>query len=311
VDKESIDDLVKLEDTDIQIKKKEKKNYLIEQDDCFYRIKLVYNNYSRICKTKNPHIARGEFLIIATQYGNEIGIVQGVFNNIDEIMSDDEILNVVRICNKDDRARYRSNLKKEKEAYDITIKKIVEHKLNMKLINVHYFLEDSKILFNFTADGRVDFRDLVKDLAAIFKTRIELRQIGVRDECRIIGGHGQCGKQLCCSGINNELQPITIKMAKEQNITLNSLKISGVCGRLLCCLSYENETYLMEKKNYPEENSRIKIDNEWFNVTEINIQSGILKVVSPKGERILFINSKEVDYDKSKKTGVYKSRESH
>ncbi len=305
MDNESIDDLVKLEDRDIQIKKKEKKNRKIEEDDCFYRVKLLYNNYSKICKCKIPHIVRGELLVLSTEYGNEIGIVQGAFNNIEEIQSEEEIITIVRICNKDDRAKYRLNLKKEKEAYDVTIKKINEHNLNMKLINVHYFLEESKVLFNFTADGRVDFRDLVKDLASIFKTRIELRQIGVRDECRIIGGYGQCGKSLCCSGMTNELQPITIKMAKEQNITLNSLKISGVCGRLLCCLSYENDTYIQEKKRYPEENSRIKVNNDSFYVNEVNIQSGIIKIVSQKGDRVLYVNSSEIDYDYSKKTGVY------
>src|SRR4030042_3823278 len=191
---------------------------------------------------------------------------------------------VIRIANKPDREKYRENLKKEKDAFNIALKKIEEYSLDMKLVNVHYFLEDSKILFNFTADGRIDFRELVKDLAVIFKTRIELRQIGVRDECRIMHGYGHCGKHYCCSDVCNELKPITIKMAKEENITQNSLKIRGACGRLLCCLAYEYETYLEEKKNYPEVGSKIKLNNKWFIVTEINIQSKIIKINSEDNE---------------------------
>ncbi|MCG8570026.1 MAG: hypothetical protein MJB14_07775, partial [Spirochaetes bacterium] len=205
---------------------------------------------------------------------------------------------------------YQDNLKKEKKAFGITIETIKKHQLEMKLINVHYFMEDSKILFNFTADGRVDFRELVKDLASIFKTRIELRQIGVRDECRIIDGYGQCGKHLCCANVINDLDPITIKMAKEQNITLNSLKISGICGRLLCCLAYEYDTYIQEKHDYPPEGSRINVNGDWYYTEEINIQTKQIKLVSDKErEMILWVDSKDIMFDYNKKSGYYKPKQ--
>ncbi len=273
-----IKELEKLEDLEVKVKKKEYKDHNIKDDEFFYRIRIPFNNYSRICRMKNPSVEHGSFLIVPTPYGNEIAIVQGQVKDMDEICSQDEISTIVRVATDDDKSKYQNNLKREAEAFKITQQKIVEHKLNMKLVNIHYFLDDSKILFNFTADGRVDFRDLVKDLASIFKTRIELRQIGVRDECRIMGGHGQCGRHFCCSNVSNELEPITIKMAKEQNLTLNSLKISGTCGRLLCCLAYEYSTYCKEKEKYPEIGSRVKYENEFFSVDEINIQTGMIKI---------------------------------
>jgi cell fate regulator YaaT (PSP1 superfamily) len=298
IEKELIE-LEQFEENEKEVKLKEKKDHKIEPDDCFYRVKFSFNNYSKICRTKNPDIKRGAFLIVPSQYGPEIGIVQGKIADTDDILSQDEILDMIRFANTEDRNRFSSNLKKSREAYEITTKKIVEHNLNMKLINVHYFLEDSKILFNFTADGRIDFRELVKDLASIFKTRIELRQIGVRDECRIIGGYGQCGKHFCCSHVISELDPITIKMAKEQNLTLNSLKISGTCGRLLCCLSYEFKTYLEEKKRFPDLGSKVKYENELFFVSEVNIQTNIVKLISRSDseERYIYVNLNDLDYN--------------
>ncbi|OHD13516.1 MAG: hypothetical protein A2086_12745 [Spirochaetes bacterium GWD1_27_9] len=296
-------ELEQLEDKDIEIKAKVKKNHKIEPDDCFYRIKFTFNNYSKICKIKNPDIKKGTFLIVPTQYGAEIGIVQGRITDMDDVLYQDELLTVIRFASAEDKVKFSSNIKKEKEAFDITLKKINEHNLNMKLINVHYFLEDSKILFNFTADGRIDFRDLVKDLASIFKTRIELRQIGVRDECRIMSGYGQCGKHFCCSNVISELEPITIKMAKEQNLTLNSLKISGTCGRLLCCLAYEYQTYIEEKKRFPDLGSKVKYENEWFIVEEVNIQAETLKLVSqnPDEVRILIVPLDSIEYHKNRR----------
>lgn len=297
-------ELEKLEDRDIEIKVKTKKDHKIDPDDFFYRCKLVYNNYSKVCSLKNDNIEKGSHLIIPTPYGSEIGIVLGRVTNMDEILSEDEILNTIRIATEEDVEKYRSNLKKSKKAFDITEKKIEEHGLEMKLINVHYFLEDSKILFNFTADGRIDFRELVKDLASIFKTRIELRQIGVRDECRIMSGFGHCGRHYCCSNVASELNPITIKMAKEQNLTLNSLKISGACGRLLCCLAYEFESYIEEKKELPEEGARIKLNDDMFEVTEVNIQSKTVKLLSLSNDRFCYIPANIISYDKKNKTGI-------
>ncbi len=300
---ENLRELEKLEDRDFEIKKKEKKDHKIESDDVFYRIKMTYNNYSKVCKTKTENIKRGYFVIVPTQYGAEIGIIQGRVNDMDDVLSQDEILPVIRLATKQDREKYRDNLRRSKEAYDITMKKIDEHELEMKLINVHYFLEDSKMLFNFTADGRIDFRELVKDLASIFKTRIELRQIGVRDECRIMSGYGHCGRHFCCSSVCNELNPITIRMAKEQNVTLNSLKISGVCGRLLCCLSNEFEAYMKEKENFPPQGARIKVDNDWFIVVEVNIQTRMIKLIMPETDRFMYVPVKSINYNKSRNIG--------
>ncbi len=299
----NIKELEQLEDKDIEIKKKVKKDHEIKPDDIFYRVKLTYNNYSKIFRSKKDNITRDSFLIVPTPYGPEIGIVQGKILNMDDVLSEEEIQDVIRIASISDKKKYESNLIKNKEAFEIAVKKIVKHKLEMKLINVHYFLEDNKILFNFTADGRIDFRELVKDLASIFKTRIELRQIGVRDECRIMSGYGHCGMRLCCANIANELNPITIKMAKEQNITLNSLKISGICGRLLCCLSYEYCAYVEEKKEYPEEGAKIKVNDQWYTVAEVNILSKNVKLFSPANESFIYIPVNLIQYNKNKKEG--------
>lgn len=305
---DELKDLEKFEkndDAEFLVKKKSKKNYQFEPNELLYRIKLTYNNYSKVYKTKIQNLAKDSLVIIPTQYGSEIGIVQGVITNMDEIMSQEEILSVVRIATDEDKAKYENNLKKEKNAFEITVKKIKEHGLDMKLINVHYFLEDSKVLFNFTSDGRIDFRDLVKDLASIFKTRIELRQIGVRDECRIMSGYGQCGRPFCCSNVVNDLEPITIKMAKEQNLTLNSLKISGTCGRLLCCLSYEYKTYQEEKKKFPDIGTKIKINNEVYVVNEVNVQSKNIKLYEEKEGRFIYITLNNLKYDSWKSGWTY------
>jgi cell fate regulator YaaT (PSP1 superfamily) len=222
--------------------------------------------------------------------------------DLNDVLYEDEIFDITRVATEADIEKYRQNLAKSKKAYEITRDKIKEHKLNMKLISVHYFLEDSKMLFNFTADGRIDFRELVKDLAGIFKTRIELRQIGVRDECRIMSGCGHCGRNYCCSNVVNHLSPITIKMAKEQNITLNSLKISGACGRLLCCLAYENDTYVEERKKYPDEGARITVNEKPFIVTEINIQSKTVKLLSEE-HSFITIPSEYIEYNREKRIG--------
>jgi cell fate regulator YaaT (PSP1 superfamily) len=161
----------------------------------------------------------------------------------------------------------------EEEALTMCREKVEQHKLDMKLVSAHYIFGDPKILFFFTADNRVDFRELVKDLVTIFKIRIELRQIGVRDESRLLGGLGVCGRDFCCHVVTDKLNPVSIKMAKEQNLSLNSTKISGPCGRLLCCLSYEYDFYAEEKKKLPPEGSRIKVQHELMKITEVYILS--------------------------------------
>ena len=188
-------------------------------------------------------IKRGDQVIVETARGVEFGnVVSGP-----KEVADDEITQplkaVIRVATDEDRKTEEKNRKKEKEAFDICLEKIHKHGLEMKLIDAEYTFDNNKVLFYFTADGRIDFRELVKDLAAVFRTRIELRQIGVRDETKIRGGIGVCGRELCCHTYLSEFAPVSIKMAKEQNLSLNPSKISGVCGRLMCCLTNEEETY--------------------------------------------------------------------
>lgn len=190
---------------------------------------------------------------------------------------------VIRIAGAEDMLHAEENKKKEKEAFDICIQKINDHKLDMKLIDVEYTFDNNKVLFYFTAEGRVDFRELVKDLAAVFKTRIELRQIGVRDESKMMGGLGVCGRVLCCKSFLGEFQPVSIKMAKEQGLSLNPTKISGTCGRLMCCLKYEQEAYEDVIKRSPKVGAVVDTPEGQGVIMEINILREIVKVKLDKG----------------------------
>ena len=196
-------------------------------------------------------IKRGDNVIVETARGVEFGrVVSGPREVKDEEVVQ-PLKSVIRMASDQDRKTVEKNKQKEKEAFKICLEKIRKHKLEMKLIDVEYTFDGNKILFYFTADGRIDFRELVKDLAAVFRTRIELRQIGVRDETKIKGGIGICGRPLCCSTYLTEFSAVSIKMAKEQNLALNPTKISGVCGRLMCCLTNEEETYEMLNSQLP------------------------------------------------------------
>lgn len=184
-----------------------------------------------------------DFVIVETARGVEYGKVVLGRRELDETKFSSNIKPVIRIATPEDKVKYEENKEKSKKAFNICLEKIAKHKLNMKLIEAEYTFDNNKVLFYFTADGRIDFRELVKDLASVFKTRIELRQIGVRDETKIVGGIGICGRELCCNKHLSEFVPVSIKMAKEQNLSLNPTKISGVCGRLMCCLKHEQDTY--------------------------------------------------------------------
>ena len=189
------------------------------------------------------NIPKGKHVIVETARGVEYGYVVVGTKEVEGSKVVQPLKPVLRIATAEDDAKEASNRQKEKEAFQICLEKIRKHKLEMKLIQAEYTFDNNKVLFYFTADGRIDFRELVKDLAAVFKTRIELRQIGVRDETKIVGGIGICGRSLCCHTHLSEFIPVSIKMAKEQNLSLNPTKISGVCGRLMCCLKHEQETY--------------------------------------------------------------------
>ena len=206
-------------------------------------------------------IKKGDFVVVETARGIEFGeCVIGV-KEIPESDIVAPLKSVIRVAAEEDITKHNENKIKEKDALEICLKKIEEHGLNMKLIDVEYTFDNNKVIFYFTADGRVDFRELVKDLATIFKTRIELRQIGVRDEAKMLGGLGPCGRPLCCSTFLGDFASVSIKMAKEQNLSLNPTKISGICGRLMCCLNYEQSTYEDIRKRLPKAGSIVKIND--------------------------------------------------
>ena len=193
----------------------------------------------------------GMHAIVETARGVEMGTVMTDPREVSEESVVQPLKPVIRIATEQDEKQVEKNRQKEKEAFKICLEKIAKHKLDMKLVEAEYTFDNNKLLFYFTADGRIDFRELVKDLAAVFRTRIELRQIGVRDETKIRGGIGICGRELCCHTYLSEFAPVSIKMAKEQNLSLNPTKISGVCGRLMCCLTNEEETYEELNNNLP------------------------------------------------------------
>ena len=220
----------------------------------------------------------GDNLIVETARGLEFGEAATANKTVlySEIVP--PLRPVIRHATKEDELRHQENIKREKEAFDICVKKIAEHQLEMKLVEVEYTFDNNKLLFYFTADGRVDFRDLVKDLASVFRTRIELRQIGIRDEAKIIGGLGVCGRKYCCAGFLTDFVQVSIKMAKEQNFSLNSAKVSGACGRLMCCLRYEHETYEEAIKNTPPVGATVKTGDGTGVVVETKPLAAEIKV---------------------------------
>ena len=229
---------------------------------------------------KKLPIKKGDHVIVETARGIEYG---NVVADIKEV-TDDQVVQplkpVIRIATPEDTAKALKNREKEQEAGRICLEKIKKHNLDMKLIDTEYTFDNNKVLFYFTADGRIDFRELVKDLAAVFKTRIELRQIGVRDETKIVGGVGICGRELCCHTFLSEFAPVSIKMAKEQNLSLNPAKISGVCGRLMCCLKNEEETYEYLNSRLPGIGDRV-VANDGLKgeVQSVNVLRQLVKVI--------------------------------
>lgn len=216
-------------------------------------------------------LKRGDKVIVETARGVECGEIAMENREIDDKDLVQPLRPLIRVATEDDMKKVAENKKKEKAAFGICLKKIAVHKLEMKLVDVEYTFDNSKILFYFTADGRVDFRELVKDLASVFRTRIELRQIGVRDEAKMIGGLGICGRPFCCSTFLSGFQPVSIKMAKEQGLSLNPVKISGICGRLMCCLKYEQGTYAELLRSVPSVNSIVKTPKGRGVVTDNNL----------------------------------------
>ncbi len=228
----------------------------------------------------DSEIEAGQHVIVETARGIEYGYVVLGCREVEDSSVVQPLKPVIRMATTDDDEIEDANKKKEKEAFKICLEKIKKHRLEMKLIDVEYTFDNNKILFYFTADGRIDFRELVKDLASVFKTRIELRQVGVRDETKIVGGVGICGRLLCCHTYLSEFIPVSIKMAKEQNLSLNPTKISGVCGRLMCCLKNEEETYEYLNSKLPGIGDYVTTDdNLRGEVHSVNVLRQLVKVV--------------------------------
>lgn len=229
---------------------------------------------------KDFKIKKGDHVIVETARGVEYGLV---VDNIAQV-ADDEVVQplkpVIRVATKEDDEKALANVEKEKKAFKICKEKIIKHGLEMKLIDTEYTFDNNKVLFYFTADGRIDFRELVKDLAAVFRTRIELRQVGVRDETKMLGGIGVCGRPLCCNTYLSEFVPVSIKMAKEQNLSLNPTKISGICGRLMCCLKNEQDAYEHLNSNLPNVGEMVKtFDGLRGEVVSVNVLRQKVKIV--------------------------------
>jgi cell fate regulator YaaT (PSP1 superfamily) len=227
----------------------------------------------------------GTHVIVETARGVELGTVLIPPKDIEDDKVIQPLKPVIRIATDEDDKTYENNREREKEAFAICKEKIIKHELEMKLVGAEYTFDNNKLLFYFTADGRVDFRDLVKDLAAVFRTRIELRQIGVRDATKLMGGVGTCGRPLCCSTYLADFAPVSIKMAKEQNLSLNPTKISGVCGRLMCCLKNEEETYEYLNSRLPSVgDSVVATDGTKGEVQSVNVLRQLVKVIVDTGD---------------------------
>ena len=237
---------------------------------------------------KGLHVRKGDKVIVETAQGEEYGevMIPNRFVEDDKIVA--PLKKVIRIANGKDHRHFEECRKIEKEAFQVCFKKIKEHKLDMTLTDVECKFDNSKILFYFTADGRIDFRELVKDLAAIYKTRIELRQIGVRDEVKRIGGNGVCGRELCCCTFLSNFEAVSIKMAKEQNMSLNPSKISGNCGRLMCCLKYETNVYEEKLKELPNIGAIVKTEDGEGEVDSVEILKGRIRVKLKDGDEYFY-----------------------
>lgn len=243
-------------------------------------------------------LEKGEYVIVETARGVEYGKVVIPVKTVDE---NDVVLplrTVVRPATAEDREQVEENRQEAARAFELATAKIADHELEMKLVDVEYTFDRNKVVFYFTAEGRVDFRDLVKDLASVFRTRIELRQIGVRDEAKMLGGIGPCGRMLCCSTFLGDFEPVSIKMAKDQNLSLNPSKISGLCGRLMCCLKYENDEYEAAKEMMPDLGDPIETPDGPGKVVGMNILEHVLQVELSEQQRVLDYTLEEIIQNK-------------
>lgn len=261
-----------------------------------YRVRMLHANTLEYCGSpSDSECCPNDLVVVQTRYGSDVGRIHGKVENARETRNR-EIRPLERKATPTDVEKYEENLTKEKETFRICRDKIAERGLDMKFVSAHHLLDESKILFFFVAESRVDFRELVRDLVTVFKTRIELRQIGVRDETRMHGGLGVCGRGFCCHSVTEKLNPVSIRMAKEQDLTLNSMKVSGPCGRLLCCLAYEYEVYRDAREAMPLEGARVRSADELFVVSRTNLLRRKVTLTSANG-RVLEVEAEQLVRD--------------
>ncbi|MDY4131281.1 MAG: regulatory iron-sulfur-containing complex subunit RicT [Treponema sp.] len=286
IDTES-EDLSSLEDN-YESDSEETKSFVFPSN--LYKVKLVYS-FEGIYVTppEGKKLNAGESVIVPTRYGLDLALVMGE-SKVPVGIKPSDVVQIERVATEDDLEKAEKYKQTEKDAFNTFREKVSQHHLDMKLVAVHFLVGEPKALFFFSSDNRVDFRELVKDLVSIFKMRIELRQIGVRDESRITGGLGVCGRPYCCNCVSDKLRPVSIRMAKDQNLSLNSMKISGQCGRLLCCLSYEYDWYAEARKKLPNEGIKLFYDGTNFRVSEVNLITSMVKMMGEDG-RFLEVNA--------------------
>ena len=286
IDTES-EDLSSLEDN-YESDSEESKSFVFPSN--LYKVKLVYS-FEGIYVTppEGKKLNAGESVIVPTRYGLDLALVMGE-SKVPVGIKPSDVVQIERVATEDDLEKAEKYKQTEKDAFNTFREKVSQHHLDMKLVAVHFLVGEPKALFFFSSDNRVDFRELVKDLVSIFKMRIELRQIGVRDESRITGGLGVCGRPYCCNCVSDKLRPVSIRMAKDQNLSINSMKISGQCGRLLCCLSYEYDWYAEARKKLPNEGIKLFYDGTNFRVSEVNLITSMVKMMGEDG-RFLEVNA--------------------
>ena len=249
----------------------------------------------------NLKLKKDDRVVVETARGLELGEISQELKDISEFNLDTELKKIVRKATKKDIENYQKNVKDAKQAL-VTCKEIVSrYDVNMQLTNCEYTLDKAKVIFMYTSDDRVDFRELLKELAVVFKCRIELRQIGPRDKAKVIGGIGTCGLSLCCSTLLGEFNGVSINMAKNQMLAINIEKISGACGRLMCCLKYEDEIYSLEKERFPKIGSRVKYQDKDVKVTGLNVINDLVKIETNNG--IVFVGLDEIKFDKNNHAG--------
>ncbi|MCQ2603794.1 MAG: hypothetical protein MJ215_01950 [Spirochaetia bacterium] len=278
--------------------------------DKLIKVRFVHSSETEYCEyPADIELHDRDYVICDGKYGKDLAVVKGQMFSVAEKGKPRHVravYTIIRKADDSDMDRYKHNQEREVEAFRICGEKIAAHKLDMKLVSAHYLLDEPKVMFFFTADNRIDFRALVKDLVAVFRVRIELRQIGVRDEAMVTGGLGVCGRGYCCHNVTDKLRAVSIKMAKDQNLSLNSMKISGACGRLLCCLAYEYDFYAEARKSFPSEGCRVIFEDKIYKVAENNILTKTVKIAAPDGACV-FLPLKCFTFDGEKK--IWKAEE--